>query len=81
MHTKTQNSIQCSENKADSFTAHENPFSAQSPDIRRIIDDNVLSVNADTRRSHHHTFQPILRTNARHSPHTNVNPPLLQQKT
>ena len=81
MHTKAQNSIQCSENKADSFTAHENPFSAQSPDIRCIIDGNILSANADTRRSHHHTFQPIPHTNTRHSPHTNVNSPLLQQKT
>ena len=47
MHIKTQNSIQCSENKADSFTAHENPFTTQMPDIRCIIDGNVLSVNAD----------------------------------
>ena len=80
MHTKTQNNIQCSENEAYSFTAHENPFSAQSPDIRRIIDGNILSANADARRSHHRTFQPILCTDAGHSPHTNVNPPLLQQK-
>ena len=48
MHTKAQNSIQCSENKADSFTTHENPFSAQSLDIHCIIDGNILSVNADT---------------------------------
>ena len=47
MHTKTQNSIQCSENEADSFTAHKNPFSAQSPDICHIIYGNVLSANAD----------------------------------
>ena len=80
MHTKTQNSIQCSENEADSFTAHENTFSAQSPDIRCIIDGNVLSANADARQSHHCTFQPI-RTNAGHSPHMNVNSPLLRQRT
>ena len=81
MHTKTQNSIQCSENDADSFTAHENPFSTQLPDIRHIIDGNVLSANADARRSHHRTLKPILHTNAGHSPHTNINSPLLQQKT
>ena len=80
MHTKTQNNIQCSENEADSFTAHENPFSAQSPDIRRINDGNVLSVNADARQFCRRTFQSIPHTNARHSPHTNVNSPLLQQE-
>ena len=81
MHTKTQNSIQCSENEVDSFTAHENPFSTQSPDICRINDGNILSANADARRFRRHTFQSISRTNAGHSPHSNVTSPLLQQKT
>ena len=80
MYTKTQNNVQCSENEVDSFTAHENLFPAQLPDICHINDGNVLSANADTRRFHRRTFQSIPRTNAGHSPHTNVNSPLLQQQ-
>ena len=48
MYTKTQNNVQCSENDVDLFTAHENPFPTQLPDIRHINDGNILSANADT---------------------------------